>query len=202
MERAGFGRDLGRVAGLWWVLAIVGALSLIAGVIIVAEPGISLATLAVIAGIFFLFDGIFEVGAALFGARENRGVIALVGVASAVAGVFLIRHPVGAVNAIAIVIGLWLIVVGVLRLVDSYGADERRRWGLLVGALEVIAGVVIVASPDIGVRTLALLVGISLIVRGVVLLGTAWLVGKVQRDARHRDRDASRTRRRRRPAPR
>ena len=44
----------------WWLVVVVGVLSIVAGVIIVAKPSSSLATLAVIAGIFLLLDGILE----------------------------------------------------------------------------------------------------------------------------------------------
>jgi uncharacterized membrane protein HdeD (DUF308 family) len=42
-----------------------------------------------------------------------------------------------------------------------------------------------VSSPDIGVATLALLVGIGFILRGVTLCVTAWLVGRLTDEARH-----------------
>ena len=46
--------------GGWWLLLLVGALSVVAGVILLFKPSDSLATLAVIAGIFLLLDGILE----------------------------------------------------------------------------------------------------------------------------------------------
>ena len=38
----------------------------------------------------------------------------------------------------------------------------------MLGALSVVAGVIILANPDIGLTTLALLVGIGLLVRGTL----------------------------------
>ena len=49
----------------WWLLLVVGALSVVAGVIILFKPSDSLATLAVVAGIFVLVDGIMELIASL-----------------------------------------------------------------------------------------------------------------------------------------
>lgn len=54
--------------------------------------------------------------------------------------------------AVPLLLGLWLIVAG-------------------------IAGIVLVASPGIGVATLAVLVGIGFIVRGLALIGIGWLAG-------------------------
>jgi hypothetical protein len=56
--------ELGEVTWGWWLLVLVGVLGVVAGVIILAKPGSSLQTLAVIAGIFLLVDGIFELAAA------------------------------------------------------------------------------------------------------------------------------------------
>ena len=45
---------------------------------------------------------------------------------------------------------------------------------MLSGLVELAGGIVIVSSPHIGVATLALLVGIVFIVRGVALCVVAW----------------------------
>ena len=98
----------------WWLVLLVGVLSVVAGVIILLKPSESLATLAVIAGIFFLLDGILELADSLVRSTPNRGLVALIGVLSAIAGVLLIRHPIGGVAAVALLIGIWLIAVGVI----------------------------------------------------------------------------------------
>jgi uncharacterized membrane protein HdeD (DUF308 family) len=166
-------RDLAR---LWWLLALLGGLSVAAGVIVLVEPAISLVTLAVVAGIFLLVDGIVEVSWSLFDSVENRGLIAVLGVVSAIAGVILIRHPIRSVVAIALLLGLWLVVAGVTRLIRAFGERRRELWSILLALLEMIAGIVIVSSPGIGVATLALLVGISLIARGMAMFMAGWVL--------------------------
>ena len=54
-------------------------LSIAAGIIILLKPGDSLATLAVIAGIFLLVDGILELAASLMRGTQSRGSLALLG---------------------------------------------------------------------------------------------------------------------------
>jgi uncharacterized membrane protein HdeD (DUF308 family) len=44
----------------------------------------------------------------------------------------------------------------------------------VVAAVEIIAGIVIVSSPDIGFATLAVLAGIAFILNGIGLLGLGW----------------------------
>jgi uncharacterized membrane protein HdeD (DUF308 family) len=81
----------------WWLVLLIGVVSIIVGIIVIAKPSNSLATLAVIFGIFILVDGIVELGGALSTKTQNRGLLAVLGVISVIAGVLLIRHPLGGV---------------------------------------------------------------------------------------------------------
>jgi uncharacterized membrane protein HdeD (DUF308 family) len=165
----------------WWLVVLVGVLSIVAGVIILAKPSSSLATLAVIAGIFLLLDGILELIAAFMRSTTNRGLVALLGVLTAVIGVLLIRHPVGGVTAVALLIGIWLIAMGVIRFVTAFDEPRHRGWHALAGTLELIAGIVIVANPNIGYATLAVLVGIGFILNGIGLTALGWGIRELRR---------------------
>ena len=167
----------------WWLIVLVGLLSFVAGVIILVKPGDSLATLAVIAGIFLLIDGILELAESFMSSTRNRGMVALFGVITAIVGVLLIRHPVGGVTAVALLIGLWLIVIGVIRFATAFDEYEQRGWYALAGAVELIAGIVIVANPDIGFATLAILVGIGFIMNGLGLATLGWGLHEARREA-------------------
>ncbi|HET6999408.1 MAG TPA: HdeD family acid-resistance protein [Solirubrobacterales bacterium] len=176
------GAEATQYRGGRWLLLIAGVLSVVAGVIILFKPSESLATLAVIAGIFLLLDGILELADSFMRSTPNRGLVALIGVLSAIAGVLLIRHPIGGVAAVALLIGIWLIAVGVIRFATAFEEYENRAWHALAGIIEVIAGVVIVANPDIGFGTLALLVGLGFIVNGMGMLALGWSLGMLRRE--------------------
>jgi uncharacterized membrane protein HdeD (DUF308 family) len=167
------------MARAWWVLALLGLLSVIAGVIVLARPSTSLATLAVLMGIFLLIDGIFEMVWALFDPEQSRILVAVFGVVTAIVGILLIRHPTHAVTAIALLLGLWLVVAGVLRLFRAFAEPGRGLWPMLLAVLELIAGIVIVSSPGIGVSTLALLIGLALVIRGLGACFVAWMLRSV-----------------------
>lgn len=160
-----------------WLIIVVGLLGAAAGIVVIAQPAIALATLAVIAGIFLVVDGIMETVPPLIEGSEWPGPIGVVlGLASVVIGVILIRHPLHGVVAVALLVGLWLIISGIVRFASALGADRRRIWNMGIAVIELVAGVVIVSSPRIGVSTLALLVSISFLVRGVALCGIGWLL--------------------------
>jgi uncharacterized membrane protein HdeD (DUF308 family) len=158
-----------------WLLMFVGLLSVAVGVIVLLKPSDSLVTLAVIAGIFILVDGAFDLFASFSHRTENRGLSAVLAVVSIVVGVVLIRHPIGGVLAVALLIGIWLIAAGVVRVVRAFDR-EHRAWNIVVGLLEAAAGIVLVSTPSISFATLALLVGIAFIVNGVGQFALGWLL--------------------------
>jgi uncharacterized membrane protein HdeD (DUF308 family) len=174
--------EVERVTWAWWLVVAVGALSAVAGIVILFKPGDSLATLAAIAGIFLLADGVLELLVSLLRSTHNRGTVALFGVISSIAGVILIRHPIGTVEAVALVVGIWLIAAGVIRLATAGEDSARRGWHALAGGLELIAGIVIVANPEIGFVTLALLTGIGFILNGLGVSALGWSMREVERE--------------------
>ncbi len=164
----------------WWLIALVGVLAIVAGVIVLFKPSDSLATLAVIIGIFILIDSIFELVVALFGAHSAAA--ALLGVVGIVIGILLIRHPTHSVLFIALLIGIWLVAIGVIRLVGAF-ALENRVWNIVVALIEIVAGIVIVSDPHIGYTALAIIVGIAFILKGLSLCVLGWAMHAVRNEA-------------------
>jgi uncharacterized membrane protein HdeD (DUF308 family) len=143
----------------------------------------SLATLAVVAGIFVLVDGISELIASLSRCRSNRGLLAVFGVLSVIVGILLIRHPIGGVTAVALFIGIWLVAVGVIRFIAAFEEPRGHRASrIIVAVVEFAAGVVIVATPGVGYATLALIVGIAFIINGLALVVFGWGMRRVKHD--------------------
>jgi uncharacterized membrane protein HdeD (DUF308 family) len=158
----------------WWLLVFVGIVSIVAGGILVAKPSHSLATLSVVFGIFLLIDGIIDVISSFGRGEENRALSVIVGLLAIVIGILLIRHPTTAVSAIGLIIGIWLVAAGALRLMRaiSFGGGILR---ILIALLEIVVGVIVVSDPHIGYATLAILIGIWLIINGLawIALGIA-----------------------------
>lgn len=173
--------------GTRWLLVVAGILGIVAGIIVLAEPNIALSTLAVITGVFLLVDGIIEtvwsVSWSLLGDGEQEWFLAiLLAIATAIVGILLIRHPTHAVVAIALLLGFWLMINGMIRLGKTRGMKSGRGLEMVLAAVEFVAGIVIVASPRIGVGTLALLIGIALILRGIAMIGVGWLLPRFLRE--------------------
>jgi uncharacterized membrane protein HdeD (DUF308 family) len=166
-------RELQRVR---WLLLLVGAAGIVAGAILVAQPSHSLATLAVVLGIFVLLDGIAELVFAFRDEGQNRSLAVIVGVLTLIVGLLLVRHPTHAVSAIGLLIGIWLVCAGVLRLVRAMALADHRGGRLALSLLEIVIGIAIVANPNIGYTTLAVIAGIWLIVSGLGTITLAFVV--------------------------
>jgi uncharacterized membrane protein HdeD (DUF308 family) len=136
----------------WWLALIIGTLSVVAGVIVVLKPSDSLTTLAVVSGIFILVDGILELIAAVLEDTQNRGLMAVIGALSVIAGVLLIRHPLGGVKAVALLLGIWLIAAGLVRLIAALAVPGHRVWRIGVALVLAIFGIVIVSTPTSDTR--------------------------------------------------
>ncbi len=178
------GDDAKALAWAAWLMGILALLTLAFGVVILVEPSITLSTLAVLVGIYLVVAGVIDLGWAILGKAESRGLAAVFGVITAVLGVLLIRHPTHAVAAVALLVGLWLIAAGLLRLVRTFVEPGNRIWSLVLAVAEMAFGVVIVSDPKIGVTTLAVVIGIALIVRALTLGLMAAAIWSLRRAAR------------------
>jgi uncharacterized membrane protein HdeD (DUF308 family) len=158
------------VAKLWWLFLLIGLISVVAGVIFVAEPSNSIKALAVVFGIFALIDGIIELVLSFSHHTENRALAAILGVLGIVIGILLIRHTSSAVAAIGLLIGIWLVAAGVVRFMRALVASAHPVLQIVIALLEVVFGIVIVSEPHIGYSTLAIIVGIWLIINGVIAI--------------------------------
>lgn len=162
-----------RDVAAWWLWALLGVLSIVAGVVVLAKPSHSVATLAVVAGIFILAESLFELARAVDPAADDRASAGLIAVVGIGAGILLVRHPIAGVTGVALLIGIWLVATGAVRAAWALAVDRRASTRVLAAA-QVVAGIVIVASPGIGYATLALLAGLSFVANGLALIGLAW----------------------------
>jgi uncharacterized membrane protein HdeD (DUF308 family) len=74
------------------------------------------------------------------------------------------------VDSLALVIGILLALRGLATAASQPADGGARRVNLLVGMLEIAAGVAVVVWPEIGLLTLAVVVGARILVGGLLLL--------------------------------
>jgi uncharacterized membrane protein HdeD (DUF308 family) len=163
----------------WWIVLILGVISIAAGVLAIAYPDITLLILGIIFGVNLLLIGAFWVAFATVeeglssGGRVLRMVV---GFLATLAGLFCLVHPGTSVLALLLAVSFWFVLVGIADLARAMDEPSGRLFSAVIGVLSIAAGVIIVADPDIGLATLALIAGIAFVVRGSIEVAAAiWM---------------------------
>jgi uncharacterized membrane protein HdeD (DUF308 family) len=152
------------------VVIVVGVLSIVAGVLAIVYPDLTLLALALIAGINLLLLGALGLVDAISSdddagiTRVLSGVLGLLGV---IAGLVVMRRPGESLLAIILILGVWFVVSGVVDAIRALVVPGDRAFRLLVAVFDLVLGGLILALPDVSLKTMALLAGIAFIVRGV-----------------------------------
>ena len=171
MTASGFATRVEPMGRTWRRLMIAGVLDVVIGVLALAWPAITVLALALLLGIVLLISGI----AALAFVRVSAWS-AVVGVVSIIAALICFVHPGAGVFAILFGAALWFLFTGFADLAIAMSARSGRGYWWVLGVLSVIAGIVMLVSPGIALVTVALVVGLSFLIRGMIELGVGWRV--------------------------
>jgi uncharacterized membrane protein HdeD (DUF308 family) len=158
---------------------IRGLIALVLGVVFLVWPNITIGTAVVLFAIFCFMDA-FAALARLFSSDKTAGDRVLQVLRTAVdvgAAIVAIAYPGPTAEVLTIIIGIYLIVIGIVELGGS-GALSRlgasgSGWLVVGGLLSIVAGVLLIVWPDIGAVTLAIVFGAYLAVYGIAMLISA-----------------------------
>src|SRR4051812_24780239 len=150
------------IARQWWLWVAFGVLSLMAGVVALINPGLSLLAIALLFGCYLIVAGFFDLlaGVTARDADPLRRIFAVVlAILSLMAGVVCLLRPGTGLFALVVVVGVFLVMAGVIELARAIG-DETPWLAAALGLVDLVIGIVILAIPGIGLVTFALLFGI------------------------------------------
>jgi uncharacterized membrane protein HdeD (DUF308 family) len=166
------------MAGTWQAGFVLGALTLVLGIIVAFHPTGSLNVIAVLLGILMLLSGLFHLIRVLDPRERHRIWLGITGLLFIVIGVILIRHLHLTRALIGLVIGVTWVVQGLTAFIGGIvgGVREGRAWWIFFGAVSLIAGIVVVAAPVSSLNVLAVLFGIWFIVMGIMEMIGAFLL--------------------------
>jgi uncharacterized membrane protein HdeD (DUF308 family) len=155
-------------------LIIRGLVGVFIGILAVVWPGITLAVLVGIFGMYALLDGVINLVLGLSRRRDGRSwAHALQGVAGIVAGVLAFLWPGVTALVLVVFIGAWAIVTGVLEIAAAIRLRKeiKGEWLLaLSGIMSALFGVLVLAFPGAGAVAIAWLLGIYAAAAGIVLV--------------------------------
>ena len=104
---------------------ISGVLSLIIGIFCFRDDLTSIFLLGLWIGISWLFRGVAVLFSALAdGSVPGRGWQIFYGIISAIAGVILIVWPINSLATLTVVVGIFLIVIGIMEIITSFGVRK------------------------------------------------------------------------------
>ncbi|BBZ13925.1 HdeD family acid-resistance protein [Mycobacterium branderi] len=110
------------------LLFISGAASLILAVLCFRSLYDSILLLAIWIGVGFIFRGVATAISAISDpALPGRGWEIFLGVISLLAGIVLIASPFESIGILALVVGIWLVVIGVFEIVSAFGIRRASK---------------------------------------------------------------------------
>jgi len=158
------------VAGHWGLAVVLGVLSIILGVLAIAYPGRTVVIVAIFFAAWLFVTGIYEVIVSFTrdGDTAMRVFHAIIGVLAVIVGFALLRTPFQSVEVLIFVLGVFWLVQGIMTFVAAFSVKQGRNWGIFIGILGVLAGIVILAYPIDSALTLAFIGGIWLVILGIM----------------------------------
>ncbi|HPT19473.1 MAG TPA: DUF308 domain-containing protein [Methanothrix sp.] len=154
----------------WWLMLLEGLASLIIGIYLIASPIATTIVLVSLLGWYWLFVGITTT-VTIFMDRTNwiwRGASGLLGI---LAGLAVIGHPfLSAVlipEMVVITAAILVICFGFIRLIWAM----KEGWSAaIIGAINIILGVLILGHPMLGIISLVYLAAFLGIAGGIAVI--------------------------------
>jgi uncharacterized membrane protein HdeD (DUF308 family) len=170
------------VAKSWWIFLIAGITSLVFGALILAIDW-TVSGLAAFVGALFIIQGAaYLITKPLDGGTRSTNVIAgLLGIG---AGIALLVWPGRGLYVLAVFIGAWIVVSGVLHIVGALVNRHSPNWWLvlILGIVETPLGIWAMRRPGLTLAVLITLIGVWSIVMGIFEIVIAFEVrGAVKR---------------------
>ncbi|MBS1693186.1 MAG: HdeD family acid-resistance protein [Actinobacteria bacterium] len=110
------------------LLFISGAASLILAVLCFRSIENSILLLAIWIGVGFVFRGVATAVSAISDPTlPGRGWEIFIGVISLLAGIVMLASPFDSIATLTVVVGVWLIVIGVFEVVSSFGIRSASK---------------------------------------------------------------------------
>jgi uncharacterized membrane protein HdeD (DUF308 family) len=156
------------VSAVWWWFLILGVFWTLFGMYVLSYRVGSLAAVAALVGVSFLFGGVTQLAVAAR-VREWRWLFIVAGILGVAAAVVTFAWPGRTLYVVSILVAWYLIIFGGLHVVSALAGPKLAWWWtqLLLGVAELVLGVWAVRAWQRSLLTLVTLVGVWAILLGV-----------------------------------
>jgi uncharacterized membrane protein HdeD (DUF308 family) len=161
-------QDLKKV---WWLLLLLGVVSVALGALLIFWPGQTLTVVTSIFGLFMVFSGVVRFFVAVFDSEsDQRWLMVFSGIIGVALGVIVMKNPESVIRIIVLIAAIFWLISGMVDLfrglTDSAMPDRGLRIGL--GALTASFGIAILLWPEPTVLVFAVFAGLYTMVFGVL----------------------------------
>ena len=110
-----------RTQKTWWLTSLLGVVGLGAGIFVLNNINLALATFILLIGFVLIAQGVLGVIIAATDTESTSNKILpwIIGLAGIIAGVYILMQPVAGGTAFVWILGLYAVIVGVLELLDA-----------------------------------------------------------------------------------
>jgi len=170
----------------WWLLLVRGLVAIVFALLTWAQPGVSLAALVLVFGIYVLADGLLGVWSAIAKRRDNRHwwLLLLWGLVGIVVGVMTFIMPGITGLVLLMYIAAWAMITGVLQIVAAIRLRKeiKGEWLMILSGLVSVAfGVLLFLQPGAGALAVAWIIAAYAFIFGVLMVLLAFKVRKLGR---------------------
>lgn len=163
------------IAKHWWVFLLRGVFAIIFGILALAIPGVTLASLVLLWGIYSLSDGLIALYIAIFAKSvdENRWLIGLQGLIGVFAGAFTFIYPAATGLALLLFIAGWSIAVGALQIAAAIQLRKEIKgefWMILSGVVSILFAFLVIARPGEGALALLFIIAFYAFLFGALMI--------------------------------
>jgi uncharacterized membrane protein HdeD (DUF308 family)/predicted flap endonuclease-1-like 5' DNA nuclease len=165
----------------WWLVLIEAIAAIIIGLLLLINPGSTIAVVVRLLGFYLLFSGILSI-ISIFIDRSAWGWKLISGILGVLAGIVIIDYPLWSALIVPtmflVVIAIFAIIIGIINLIHAF---QGAGWGKgALGALSILLGVVILARPLLTAISLPLILGILALAGGFLALIDAFRLRGMQ----------------------
>lgn len=170
----------------WWIYLLLGILFLMGSFYVFSVPAKSYLTLSIFFAAFMLIDGIGAISLSLTNRErmEGWGRQLAGGIISATIGLVLFIHPNLSMNVLPLFVGFWVLMRGSLVIGSSFDLKSHgvKSWGwvLVMGIINAVLGLMMIANPIFGVSMVLIFTGISLMSLGISMIAVSLWLRKVK----------------------
>jgi len=113
----------------WWLVLLLGVISVAAGVIAIFYPGVTALALVIVIGVNAIFSGVLDIAMAIRLRKEIQGewLLGLAGFLSVLFGIFAILLPGAGALALVWLISVYAIATGILFIILGFKLRASRH---------------------------------------------------------------------------